>query len=402
MEPWQKVYINLGRKTDVAQLDYHMANMSCVSCHGGDKTKPNNMEEAHTGLIKDPSAYDASGKNSCSAAGCHESTSENFKNSLHQQLWGERRMVALRSGVDQFAQCPQSTQDGFNGECTNCHATCGDCHVSIPNSAGRGFVNSHRFIQTPDPANNCMACHGSRLAHDFLGDYENYPPRQKDLHSNFYTCTDCHQKVEMHASAAENTDRYHYEHLPSCEDAGCHVAGDSLREANAYHRKHFDDLSCFVCHSQEYNNCTSCHVKDEWKTDPNYQNNNPVEDFKIGLNPLKTDDGRLRFKFAALRHVPVDPKSYENWGPASAVLPSYDDFPTWKYTSSHSIRKYTARTDTSGGKLCWESCHTKEGFGNPANKKYFLFRDSVSVEWPDEVNANESVFVDDALPDGWK
>ena len=378
-----------------------MDKLTCVDCHGGDNTKPNSMEEAHTDLILDPSEYDANGKNSCSASGCHETTAENYKYSLHQNLWGERKMVALRSGVATFDECPQSTKDGFNGECTSCHATCGDCHISIPNSAGKGLVNSHKFNRTPDQANNCTACHGSRVGHDFLGDYEVYPNRPKDVHANIYTCTDCHSKLEMHSAADENTDRYTYEHLPSCEEAGCHAAGDTLNIANDYHNRHFDKLSCFVCHSQDYNNCTSCHVNDEWKTDPAYQNNNPVEDFKIGLNPLKTETGRFRFKFATLRHIPVDPKSYENWGAASANLPGYDDIPTWKYTSPHSILKYTARTDTTGGKSCSESCHIKDlgpFLGNPDNAKYFLFRQFVSDDWPNEVNANESVFVDDILP----
>lgn len=397
MESWEKVFINLGRSTDVGQLDYHMDKLTCVSCHGGDNSKPNNMAEAHTGLIADPSEFDASGQNSCSAAGCHETTSENYKNSLHQQLWGERRMVALRSGVENFGACPQSTQDGFNGECTSCHATCGDCHISIPNSAGKGLVSSHRFKRTPDQANNCTACHGSRVGHDFLGDYENYPNRPRDVHANMFKCLDCHSKVEMHSAAAENTDRYSYEHLPTCEDAGCHAAGDNLDKANIYHTVHFDDLSCYVCHSQNYNNCTSCHVANEWKTDPAYQNNNPVEDFKIGLNPLKAETGSKRFTFATLRHIPIDPQSYENWGSGSANLPAYDSHPTWKYTSPHNILKYTTRTDTSGGKSCSESCHAK----NPANLKYFLLRDSVNKYWPEETNANESVFVDGQLPASW-
>ncbi len=391
------MYINLGRKTAVGQLDYHMDKLNCVDCHGGDNSKPNNKEQAHTGLIKDPSEMDANGTNSCAQSGCHESISGSFKNSFHQQLWGERRMVALRSGVEHFSECPQSTQDGFNGECTNCHATCGDCHVSIPNSAGQGLVKNHQFLSTPDPVNNCMACHGSRIAHDFLGDYDIYPVRPKDIHANSMTCMDCHTETEMHSEVAENSDRYHYDQLPSCEDAGCHAAGDTLNEANIWHNQHFNDLSCYVCHSQAYNNCTSCHVKNEWKTDPNYQNNNPEEDFKIGINPLKTESGVRRAEFAVLRHVPVDPKSYENWGSASGSLPDYDMYPTWKFASPHSIRKHTARTDTSGGKACYRSCHANY----PENRSLFLFKDSVQVRWPEEVNANESVFVDGKLPSWW-
>jgi len=387
LEPWQKVFINLGNNTEVAQLDYHLDNLTCVDCHSGDNSKPNNMAEAHTGLIADPSEYNTSGQNSCSAAGCHETTSEHYKNSLHQQLWGERKMVAIRSGVETFAECPQTTKDGFNHECASCHATCGDCHISIPNSAGKGLINSHKFNKTPDSQNNCMACHGSRVAHDFEKDYH-----AKKEH---FDCLDCHSKIEMHSAADENVDRYQYEHLPSCEESGCHIAGNTLNTANTYHNMHFNDLSCFVCHSQEYNNCTDCHVNHEWQTDQEYQDNNPEEDFKIGLNPIKTDDGRLRFKYATLRHIPIEQDGYTYWG--SDRLPAYDVLPSWKYTSPHNVNRFTARTDTSGGKFCSESCHAN----NPDNRKYYLFRDSVAARWPTEVKANESVFVDGHLPSGW-
>ncbi len=376
-----------------------MQALSCVDCHNGDNTKPNSKEDAHKGLIVDPSEYDANGRNVCAKSGCHDAVAGSFKNGLHQKLWGEQHWVALRAGKESLSQCPQSTQDGFQ-ECTSCHATCGQCHVSIPNSAGKGFVNSHKFLKVPDQTNNCMACHGSRVAHDFLGDYEFYPVRYKDVHSNSMTCMDCHKKEEMHNSVAEGTDRYHYDQLPSCEESGCHA--DTLATANVYHRTHFNDLSCYVCHSQRYNNCTACHVKNEWKTDADYQNNNPAEDFRIGYNYQKTDEGHFRFKFIVVRHIPVAKDTYSNWGAASADLPDYDQYPTWKYASPHNIRRFTARTDTSGGKLCWESCHTKQGFGNPDNKKYFLFDSYIQTNWPEEENANKSVVVDGHLPSGWE
>jgi len=389
----------LGKNASPADLDYHMRALSCVDCHGGDNSKANNKEAAHKGLIKDPSEFTANGQNACSKSGCHENIAGSFKNSLHQNLWGERHWVALRSGVSSFEQCSQSTQNGFNGECTACHATCGQCHISIPNSAGQGLVNSHRFLKTPDQKNNCTACHGSRIAHDFYGDYDYYPVRYKDVHSNSYTCMDCHSMSEMHSAADETIDRYHYEQLPTCEESGCHR--DDLATSNVYHQMHYDSLSCFVCHAQTYNNCTSCHVKGAWKTDPNYQNNNPAEDFRIGMNPIRTPSGPHRFKYVTLRHIPIARDSYDNWGAASVNPPDYDAYPTWKYTSPHSIRRFTARTDTSGGKQCWESCHTKQYFGNPENKKYFLFKEYIQNNWPDEVNANKNVVVDGHLPEGW-
>ena len=202
----------------------------------------------------------------------------------------------------------------------------------------------------------------------------------------------------MHSAADEKTDRYTYSELPACED--CHSAG--MDTVNAYHKVHYDSISCYVCHAQDYNNCTACHVKDEWKTDPDYQQNNPKEDFRIGLNPIRTESGQHRFKFVTLRHIPISRDSYANWGAASNNPPDYDKYPTWKYTSPHSINRFTSRTDTTGGKKCYDNCHTKEGFGHPDNKKYYLFTEYIDSSWPDEVNANAGVVVDGKLPDGWE
>jgi len=390
LEPWEKVLIKLSvfESTD----DPHLKDMKCVDCHGGDSNYPNNMEMAHKGFVADPSEFDASGNNSCIE--CHSATTNSYKNSLHQKLWGEKRTIAIRTGNQSFDQCPQVMQDGFTGECGACHATCGDCHVSIPNSAGKGFINSHTFNAVPDDDNNCMACHGSRIAHDFLGDYDIYPIRYKDIHrENGHGCLYCHDKQEMHSAVQdqENTHRYNYEHAPFCEM--CHINGDN---SNIYHSQHYDDLSCYVCHSQNYNNCTSCHTNGEWKTDEVYQGQNPAEDFRIGLNPLKGDK---RYKYATVRHIPIAPETYDNWG-AAGLMTDYNVLPTWKYTSPHSIRLYTARTNANDPQTCMINCHIDKNPGR--NAKFFLTEQYIQTHWPDEVNANSTVVVDDSLPGGWQ
>ena len=315
-------------------------------------------------------------------------------------------MVALRSGVSTFEQCPQSTQDGYNSECTDCHASCGQCHVSIPNSAGGGFpksgpiYSSHRFKKTPDMKNNCTACHGSRVAHDYYGDEE--AGRDADVHySNGFDCLDCHSGTEMHSAVTDkdNTHRYNYEHAPTCDK--CH-SGDIDNPENRYHSIHKEKTSCYVCHAVSttgdefgsYNNCTKCHVADEWKTDPDYQNNNPAEDFKIGRNPLKSSS--RPYNFVTLRHIPIARTSYDNWG-ASGTLTDYDKYETWKYTTPHSIQRWTAQTDTTGGKGCSNKCHLKNG----NNADLYLFETYIQTNWPDEVNANKDVVVDGHLPSGW-
>ncbi len=47
--------------------------------------------------------------------------------------------------------------------------TCGDCHISQPNSVGGGLLDGHLFEQTPSPTKTCTACHGSRVGNEYLG-----------------------------------------------------------------------------------------------------------------------------------------------------------------------------------------------------------------------------------------
>ncbi len=372
-----------------------MAALSCVDCHKGDNTMPNNMEKAHEGLVADPSGYDENGNTICGNSDCHPSTAETFKNSLHYQLWGYQVKIAQRAGVDDFAQCPQSLKDGFTNECRRCHASCGDCHVSVPNSAGQGFISSHRFNGTPNQTNQCNACHGARTGYDYLGDYNIFPPRPRDVHALSFACIDCHDKAKLHSSADEKSTKYTHANQASCSD--CHDNG--LSDANIYHSKHMSDMSCYVCHSaNKYQNCAGCHVDGAYLTDPVYQANNPAVDFKIGINPIPSET--RPYKYATLRHIPVVPTTYDNWG-AAGTLVAFDDYPTWKYTSPHSIQRWTVRTDTTGGKFCMQSCHLGY-WGTEENRKYYLFREYVETNWPVEVQANESVYVDGQLPEGWE
>lgn len=394
MEPWRKVYINLRGVSSVEDIDFHLEVLSCVDCHQGDNSKPNSMEEAHKGLIVFPSRYDENGTNVCGNANCHAATVEEFRTSLHNKLWGYRVKIARRAGVQDFDQCPQSLKDGFNNECSRCHASCGDCHVAVPNDVGKGFISSHRFSSVPNQVNQCIACHGARVGYDFQGDYNAYPIRKRDVHANSLACIDCHDKNKLHSSASETSTRYTHENRASC--TGCHNSG--LDDANHYHQLHMNDMSCYVCHSDnEYQNCSGCHVDGAYLTDPVYQANNPAADFKIGLNHLQSED--RPYKYVTLRHIPIARDTYDNWG-ASGTLVDYDKYPTWKYTSPHSIQRWTTRTDTSNDKQCMESCHLGS-HGDSSNVKYYLTRKYVEQNWPDEENANNSVYVDDQLPSGW-
>jgi len=381
LEAWEKVYISLGSKASVAELDLHLEIADCTECHGGDPAV-DSQEGAHAGLIKDPSSQDSG---SCS--GCHQEIYDTYGQSMHGNVWGMKNMVGKRIGKP-FSECPAQVQEGFKGECGKCHATCGDCHVSRPNASGRGFIKNHKFTAKPHQKNQCMACHGSRVGHDFLGNDET--GRQPDVHfTKAMSCTSCHKGEQLHAAAPEDAHRYDLDH-PSCET--CHPVADS----NPYHGIHWDDVSCQVCHSQPYNNCGRCHVEEAWKTDPEYQEKNPCEDFRIGINPNPDP----RFKFVTLRHAPVARDTYDNWGVAE-VAEKYDDYPTWKYTTPHSIRRWTPRTEVPEGASCGTNCHLGAPGGTGDNAGLYLTKEYVETNWPDEVKANGPVFIDGNVPDSW-
>ena len=225
-------------------------------------------------------------------------------------------------------------------------------------------------------------------------------------------CWDCH-KEDMHADASGSATRYHLPDLPKCID--CHM--ESVK-SNFYHTMHWPDdgegLSCFVCHSQPYNNCNSCHTKNlsgdlsEWwqtgygespgETDVHTGGGDYREypDFKIGYNyDQELHDG----KFIVVRHIPIVRDSYSPWG--HDQLANYDERPTWEYSSPHNIRRFTAQTDTTGEGTCSKNCHVL-GDSAQVNMERYLWQSDVDADYPDEGIANMSVVVDDKVPSYWQ
>ena len=385
LEPWEKVFINLGSKEFISELDWHLGPVGCDECHGGDPGEQDDPEAAHQGLIPDPSRIE---HKACKQ--CHWNITESAEQSMHFQLWGEKKTLAARTGSADFDSCPAALKEGYLGECTSCHATCGDCHISQPDSVGKGFIKNHLFQAKPHQKNQCMACHGSRISFDFLGDDE--AGRLPDIHFlKGKNCMSCHTGDQLHAAREYGADRYHLDDSPTCE--GCH----DVASANAYHQTHWDDLSCQVCHAQEYNNCAACHVDHEYQTDPVYQENSPDVQFRMGLNPFED----RRFKFVTLRHIPVSPESYDFWEGVLAPLDQFDALPTWKYTTPHSIRRWTPRTEVTEGGTCGSSCHLGAPGGPPENAQWYLWKNEVEQNWPLEADANDGVVVDGMLPDDW-
>ncbi len=290
-----------------------------------------------------------------SVAGLPAINPAHFSNSLHSQLWGEKAMVTQRGNCE-FSG---AVEEGFNLRCFGCHTTCGQCHISRPNSVGGGFIKvggssfSHRFRSTPHMTEQCTACHGSRIGTDYLGDPE--AGIQPDYHygSRLMQCHDCHSGQELHGDGQSTNASGHYEHryevksMPRCED--CH----SIDTSNDYHEAHVNgtvagaNLQCQVCHSQPYKNCTNCHPEPAGADEP-FTIDESEWAIKIGKN---NNPARDEYDYVVVRHVPVSTTTYESWGLSLSEL----TIPTWKYASPHNIRKITDQTTSDGA--CGASCH---------------------------------------------
>ncbi len=380
----EKVWIRLNAARGIesfTDIDPTHAAVGCAGCHGGNsvvdaKDDTSAYRSAHTGMMRDPSKIGEAG---CSGGMCHGDIVRRNETSMHSNLWGEKAHVALRNGYESFEACPAEIQDGFTKDCNSCHTTCGQCHISIPNAAGGGFLEqrtgySHKFIATPDEANVCTACHGSRVGDDWNANQERVPGNVPDVHNDFgYTCLDCH-KEDMHGEGstdAEYTSRYQVADLPQCVD--CHQAD---RDDNIFHTQHWPnadasdgvDLACYTCHSQKYNNCNTCHAgtwKEEYTAD-NKDEYRVYAQFKIGRNPYygDADHPHGEAAFITTRHIPVSPDAYRQWN--IATMPDYNTMETWKYASPHNIQRWTERTlvETSWSDSsvytadnCYTNCH---------------------------------------------
>ncbi len=357
MEPQQKVLVS------EEFLDSVHGELDCTDCHGGN-AEALDKATAHEGYEPYPSIN--SPVESCGE--CHDEITETAPKSLHATLSTFTKFLEKRSSPETWGKI----EHGQQKHCASCHATCGSCHVSRPQYVGDGFIDGHMFRASPDPINQCMACHGSRIGNEFTGNRG-----QGDVHLRKYTmtCKDCHKAEEMHAAAPDDIEnRYHLEEAASCKD--CH---DGLEYGSVLdHKIHKNKVQCQVCHSQSYTNCYSCHTGTDDKNIPYFVTNDDFEGMKIGLNPDRTD--RDSSKYALLRHVPVDEELFEFY--IEDGLPNFDSEPTWKKTSPHNIQRRT-----------WQNANCNNCHGQ---RDLFLSEDDL-LDY--EKKANAGVIVsDEALP----
>ncbi len=409
-QPYDRVYLDItssGYKD--FKNDVH-GKLGCVTCHNGVEGT-SDRAVAHSGdFTKEPS-HIANEK----CASCHPNIVARTKNSIHEQGWGQKMSLIKRGGFgtepEDFPNCPKDMREGYNNNCFTCHATCGECHVIRPKIDGGGLINGHAFSKKPSMSDVCAKCHVSRGWHAYAGIASGTKP---DVHftKQGYTCMSCHTQNEIHGDGKTYKTRYAMPQLPKCEN--CH---SGLETKNIYHEKHYNTFNCQTCHSQDYNNCGSCHVS-KGGGHGGARISSHIQ-FKIALNPLKTApykvnfNGRDSYKLATVRESLSAPDTWDNYG---VTLENFDVFPTYKYTTPHNISRWTTRTDTtvsdSGTAIshdaCAQACHiVKMNDGTLRNREFYLFIDNPKDEkqpslneW--EKNANKNIVVDDRLPARWE
>ena len=370
LAPHEKVFVNKRWLTE----DPVHSSVGCVQCHGGDPTDAD-WRTAHNTVSKDPSWDNLTG--SCGM--CHSDIATKFATSLHATLQPYVLTIEMRSSREirgarrgqESSQTLQKVDAARESHCMSCHSSCGQCHVSRPESVEGGLLASHAIVKRPPMQETCAACHGSRVDREFFGKNEGM---SADVHRQKYMkCGDCHSGDEMHGDGKEYENRYAVENRARC--ASCHESIYTEQNASlTQHVIHRDSVSCQVCHSMPYKNCYSCHVgKDDnglnyFKTEPS------VMGFKIGLNPLKSADRPE--DFVTVRHVPIDHGLFDFY--VEDGLANFDSLPTWKMATPHTISRKTPQNESC------DSCH--------GNREIFLQESDVR---PAYLNANRNVIVPD-------
>ncbi len=341
-------------------LESTHGEIECDTCHGGDAGAADKAG-AHTGLVPSPSLSDPEG----ACGECHEEIAAAVPDSLHRTL--APFAVAMKRRADKAMH--STVEKGLEIHCSQCHISCGGCHVSRPDVVEGGFVNGHNFSARPDLLNQCTACHGSRIGNEFLG-----KRGQGDVHARKanMVCVDCHTGAQLHAASPPDLkSRFHKAKSARCTD--CHK---DLRQGEIRnHNIHVGKVQCQVCHAQTYGNCYSCHTGKDDKGLPFYQNKVDLEGIKIGL-AYEDDVAWGEFNYMLVRHIPVDPDLFAFYG--QDVFTNFGATPSWKRTAPHNIQRKTWQT---------ASCNHCHG-----NRDLFL---SVKDLLAYEIEANRPVVVPD-------
>lgn len=357
LAPHERVFVD----TDLFEDENH-GDIACEDCHGGNPDEAD-WDKAHEGITRDPTyptATEACGD-------CHDEIDEVYPTSLHVTLAHYKTAITARA--DPSREVHERLEGARVKHCDSCHASCGQCHVSRPNTVGGGLLDGHLFQKRPPVREVCTACHGSRVQKEYFGEIEGLVP---DIHAEKrFACSKCHSGAEMHGTGKAAANRYVVENAPRCID--CHEeVFAATSEHGDTHREHKDLVTCQVCHSQSYKNCATCHVASDPSGQPYFKNKSVWIDFTIGFNPIRSPDRPE--KFTLLRHIPVDRDTFAHY--VDNGLTNFDQVPTWKHATPHNIRRQTPQN-----KNC-NNCH-----GKP---ELFLLKKNVAEV---ELQANKTVIV---------
>lgn len=341
VEAWLKVYVDAKK---FIESDPHAKAANCIQCHGG-QGGTDDIAQAHEGLVTDPTANKASTDKLCGS--CHQEIAAAQVNSLHFDSHGYDTIIGARLGG--APESHTAWEEARTNHCSSCHTTCGQCHVSQPTSVGGGLISGHQFKSVQAFTRTCTGCHGSRVNAEYTGLNEGIPA---DVHwtQGGMACFKCHTGAALHGMTAEGeplakTERYDGSPMPACID--CHPNSAPGKSEIQQHNVHGDKLACQVCHSVENKSCYSCHVRKNEEDKPFFKIEPSVMDFKIGLNPKKSED--RPWNYVVVRHAPIDPENFAFYG--KDILKDFDTLPTWKYATPHNIQRNTPQNRTC------DSCH---------------------------------------------
>ena len=364
LEAWQKVFVDTVK---YMENDPHAQAVSCIQCHGG-QPDTDDMAQAHAGVVTDPTSTQESTEKLCGA--CHSAIATAQTQSLHFTNGGYDTIIGAR--LSEMPESHNAWEEARANHCSGCHTTCGQCHISQPTSVGGGLISGHQFKATQAFTRTCSGCHGSRINAEYTGLNEGIPA---DVHwtQGGMACFKCHAGDALHGMTADGEPngkdkRYDGPPTPNCLD--CHPDAAPGKGEIDQHNIHGNKLACQVCHSVENKSCFGCHVQPNDEGAPFYKIEPAVMDFKIGLNPLKSED--RPWNYVVLRHAPIDPENFAFYG--EDVLGNFDALPTWKYATPHNIQRQTPQNQTC------DSCH--------GNADIFLSEDDLR---PYEIEANRGV-----------
>jgi hypothetical protein len=359
LEAWEKVFVGHEFLADIHNIQ------NCIGCHGG-VAGEEDMEAAHEGVVRDPLE---DSERICGV--CHVDATEHAATSLHQNLTGYHTALTAR-GAD-FTD--PNMEEAFDNHCSECHTTCGQCHISRPTALDGGLLKEHKVKEIASMKDTCMACHGARVSDEYQGNNEGVEGSVHWLEEGM-SCFDCHDVSQYHGDGTEYAHRY--DGAPGVDCLECHEEVASDQNEIEEHKIHVGEVACEVCHaSGPYKSCYDCHVALDSKGLPYYKTGGSELTFKIGLNPNQSED--RPWDYVLVRHVPVVSDTFAFYG--DDLLPDFDNAPTWKYATPHNIQRVTAQNESC------DSCH--------GNADLFLTADDVA---PEERAANAAVIVEEVPP----